>query len=150
MLPKTSPTNLPAWKKLKDKASQVLKEGLRKYAFEKDAVKESQISEGGVLFDFSRNLIDSEILSLLEQLVGEAEVKSSFSSLLKGEKINETEHRAVLHAALRNPEAFDFELDGKNIKAEILQSQSRMRDFSDAFTGGKIHGFTGKSSEYHS
>lgn len=98
-----------------------------------------------LLLDFSKNLIDDETLSLLRQLGSEANVAQWTEAMFKGEKINFTENRAVLHAALRNNPEKAILVDGRNVMPDIMEVLGRMRRFTDAVRDGTWRGHTGKS-----
>lgn len=98
-----------------------------------------------LLLDFSKNLIDDETLGLLRQLGSEANVAQWTEAMFKGEKINFTENRAVLHAALRNNPEKAILVDGRNVMPDIMEVLGRMRRFTDAVRDGTWRGHTGKS-----
>ena len=144
MLPKNSPTSLNSWKKLKELASEIKEKGRSDYGFENLPIDEYSVSLSNLLFDYSRNLINNEILQVLEELSKESGIVSSFKQTIKGEKINETEGRSVLHYALRNPGSYDFELDGINVKSGIEKENLKVEAFSKQFIDGQLKGASGK------
>ena len=98
----------------------------------------------GLLFDYSKNLINREIFDLLIGLAKAAGVNENAQKMFAGEKINWTEKRAVLHTALRNRSNKPVYVDGKNIMPEINAVLEKMRIFSDDVRKGKWLGATGK------
>jgi glucose-6-phosphate isomerase len=93
----------------------------------------------GMLFDFSKTTIDAGALSLLIELARQARVEDRREAMFSGEKINETEGRAVLHTALRAPGGV-VELDGQNVMPGVLETRARMERFAHALRTGEIAG----------
>lgn len=102
------------------------------------------LSINGILFDYSKNKITKETLSLFTQLLQELDYKQAINNLFEGEKINRTENRAVLHTALRNKGGNPVFDDGKDIMPEILEVLSRMKKFSTEINSGTWKGYSGK------
>ncbi len=143
MLSKTPPTQLKSWKRLKELSQSVL-------AALSKSPKEIRLGNpgwridlGNMVFDFSRNLLDKEVLIELERLADEANIREGYRQLISGDEINETENRSVLHPALRNPAAFDLELDGLNVREEVESSLKRIEKFSNEINSSKRTGFSG-------
>src|SRR5215217_9497651 len=103
MLPKNNPTNTQAWLLLKRHYDEEMQRThLRKlFASDPDRFKKFSLSFDSILFDYSKNILNNKTLQLLLQLAEECGVSSGIESMFKGEKINETEGRSVLHVALR-------------------------------------------------
>ena len=103
MLPKINPTQTAAWKALAAHF-EVLKSGSIKSQFEnnQNRFEEFSITQGDILFDYSKNNINNTTIEQLIQLANECELPAAIKAMFDGEKINETENRAVLHTALRN------------------------------------------------
>lgn len=101
--------------------------------------------ELNLLFDFSRQRITTETLELLMELAQERGLAGRIAAMFSGEKINETEHRAVLHTALRNRSERPVLLDGQDVMPEVRASLEKMRNFVEGVQGGRIHGATGKT-----
>ena len=94
---------------------------------------------------FSKNRINQKTIDLLLELANEVDLKQAIAAQFSGEKINQTEDRAVLHAALRAKENDIFLVDGKNVIPEIFAVKSKMKDFSNEIISGNKKGFTGKA-----
>ncbi len=107
--------------------------------------KNRYIEDGPLDFDYSRNLINEEVLDKLYELAEQCELPNSIEAMFSGQAINKTEGRSVLHTALRNPENFDFEIQGLNIKNEVKQSLRKMESFCARLHNGEFKGSTGKS-----
>ena len=97
-----------------------------------------------ILVDCSKNRITAETLSLLTDLADEAGVKAAIESMFKGEKINTTENRAVLHIALRNRTNEPFLVDGEDVMPEVNAVLQKIKIFSGQIISGEWKGYTGK------
>lgn len=135
-LPSVNPIKTETWKAL-EKHFQEIKARQMQDIFEKDASRSSRfkIEWQDFYLDYSKNRITDETISLLLKLVEEVNLKEAIGKQFSGEKINETEDRAVLHTALR-----DFE----NMKPEVKATLQKMKLFSDEISNGNHKGFTGK------
>ena len=144
MLPKKCPTELKSWKTLeniKKNRAFNLRELFRKNPERAD---EFSASFDDIYLDYSKNLIDREVMLALLGLAEEAGLKEGIAAMFSGEKINETENRAVLHTALRNFSDEPLFLDGRDIKEDIRRVQNRMKAFADKVSDKKWLGFSGK------
>lgn len=97
-----------------------------------------------ILVDYSKNIITSETLDLLRSLAKECGLSKAIDSMFKGEKINTTEQRAVLHTALRNRSNKAVIVEGEDVMPQINAALSKMKVFSDKITSASWKGFTGK------
>ena len=136
---------LPAWQALTQHKKQMRGFDMRT-AFAEDAERFAHfsLSVGDVLLDYSKNKISTETLRLLAQLARESGVETLRAAMFAGEQINVTEHRAVLHTALRNPAQSPLRVNGENIMPAIRQVLDRMRRFTEAVHTGAWRGYTGK------
>jgi glucose-6-phosphate isomerase len=101
-------------------------------------------AEAGDLFvDLSKNLITSETLGLLVALAGRAELRDRIEAMFRGERINVSEDRAVLHVALRAPAGEVIEVDGRNVVPDVHEVLDRMAAFAERVRSGDWHSFTG-------
>ena len=98
----------------------------------------------GIYFDYSKNLITDETLKLLLQLAEESGLRARIDAMFRGEKINVTEKRAVLHVALRAPRGTSIVVDGVNVVPEVHAVLDKMTDFSNRVRSGAWKGHTGK------
>jgi glucose-6-phosphate isomerase len=96
-----------------------------------------------VLFDWSKCAITADTMSLLDLLAREAGIAERRDAMLRGEKINATEKRAVLHTALRNPAAGGVTVDGGDVMPEVHGVLAAMAEFADAIRQGRAPGATG-------
>ena len=97
-----------------------------------------------ILFDFSKNRITEETLTLLFKLARERGLEEKIKAMFEGEKINQTEQRAVLHVALRNRSSRPIKVNGHDVKYDVNHILNKMRQFCDAVHSGDWRGFTGK------
>jgi glucose-6-phosphate isomerase len=98
----------------------------------------------GVYLDYSKNRIDHETLSLLVELAEQSELRARIDAMFRGEKINVTENRAVLHVALRAPRGASIVVDGKNVVPEVHVVLDKMAELAIRIRSGQWKGHTGK------
>src|SRR5205085_11686560 len=94
--------------------------------------------------DYSKNRITDETLKLLLQLANECELPGRIDAMFRGEKINVTEDRAVLHTALRAPEGASVVVDGENVVPQVHAVRNKMAQFCNRVRSGDWKGYTGK------
>jgi glucose-6-phosphate isomerase len=139
-------TRLPAWQALETHYPKIRKLHLREL-FADDAKRgERMATEAvGIYFDYSKHLITDETLRLLLQLAEESGLRARVDAMFRGEKINVTEKRAVLHVALRAPEGHSIMEEGKDVVLQVRAVLARMAGFSNRVRSGEWKGHTGKS-----
>ncbi len=98
----------------------------------------------GLLLDYSKNRITAETLQLLLKLAEESRLRERIDAMFRGEKINITEKRAVLHTALRAPRDASIVVDGENVVPKVHAVLDRMADFANRVRSGEWKGHTGK------
>ena len=98
----------------------------------------------GLLLDYSKNRITAETLNLLLKLAEESRLRERIEAMFRGEKINITEKRAVLHTALRAPRDASIVVDGENVVPKVHAVLDRMADFANRVRSGEWKGHTGK------
>ncbi len=145
MLPRIDFCSTNAYKALLKHFEQIKKEPLRDLFKDPKRFEQFSISFGDILLDYSKNRINSQTHELLLLLATECGLKDAIEQQFKGEIINETEGRAVLHTALRNPDSTGFMLDGRDILPDIHRVLNKMEQFSDQVISGEWKGFSGKS-----
>ncbi|WP_300362813.1 glucose-6-phosphate isomerase, partial [Hydrogenimonas sp.] len=146
MLKNIDPTRTDAWKRLEKLYEERKGKHLREM-FAADSRRFERFSrtlDDEILLDFSKNLIDDEIFETLLALAVECDVKGAAEAMFKGEKINRTENRAVLHTALRNRSNTPVLVDGEDVMPKINAVLKRMEDFCAQIHGGEWRGYTGK------
>jgi len=135
----------PAWQALEAHYQQMKDVHLRTLFAQDPARGERLVAEGaGLVLDYSKNRVNDQTLRLLLQLAETGGVAARRDAMFRGEKINITEKRAVLHVALRAPRGESIVVDGDNVVAGVHAVLDRMADFSNRVRGGAWKGFTGK------
>ena len=138
-------TQSQTWKALEQHKHQIEPLAMRDlFAREPDRFHRFSLRQGDLLLDFSKNRISDETLRLLRKLAREAGVEAMRDRMFAGEPINLTEHRAVLHVALRNRADRPIRLDGQDVMPDVNAALRHMAAFSDAVRGGAWTGYTGK------
>ncbi len=134
-----------AWQALEAHYGQVKDLHMRAlFAQEPDRFERLSIKFGDILFDYSKNRITDETMRLLLNLAEDANLAAQIEAMFTGEKINNTEGRAVLHTALRNQSDLPVLVDGEDVMPEIRRVLAKMRHFSESVRSGDWRGFTGK------
>lgn len=145
-LKKRSAVKRPAWKALESHYKKVSKTHLRQL-FEKDAErgKRMAVEALGIYLDYSKNRITKKTLKLLLQLAEDAHLQTRIEAMFRGEKINLTENRAVLHVALRAPKGTSIVVDGEDVVPKVHAVLDKMADFANRIRSGEWKGHTGKA-----
>lgn len=145
MLEKINPVETAAWKKLQEHYTRM--EGLHMQdMFSEDAGRFSRFSTmfEEILLDYSKNIINEETMGLLRELADETKVVDAIEKMFSGDKINETEGRAVLHTALRNRSNAPVFVDGNDVMPGVNKVLAQMKAFSEKITSGAWKGYSGK------
>ena len=141
----SSLTARPAWKALAAHHEKVRGVHLRELFADDPERGERLTAEAvGLFLDYSKNRITDETLKLLLQLAEESGLRERIDAMFRGEKINVTENRAVLHVALRAPRGASIVVDGENVVPQVHAVLDKMADFSDRVRSGAWKGHTGK------
>ncbi|HVA69075.1 MAG TPA: glucose-6-phosphate isomerase [Candidatus Binataceae bacterium] len=138
-------TERPAWKALGAHYEKLRGVHLRTLFRDDPQRGERLAAEAvGLYFDYSKHRITDETLGLLIALANEIGLRGRIDAMFRGDKINVTERRAVLHVALRAPRGASIMVDGKNVVPEVHEVLDRMADFSRRVRSGEWKGHTGK------
>jgi glucose-6-phosphate isomerase len=138
-------TRRPAWQALQTHYQQMKEVHLRTLFAQDPRRGERLTAEGAGLFlDYSKNRVTDETLRLLQALAADAGVGARRDAMFRGDKINVTEKRAVLHVALRAPRGGSIVVDGQNVVPHVHAVLDRMSDFANRVRGGVWKGHTGK------
>lgn len=138
-------TQLPAWQALQRHFKQVGSQHLRELFAQDPQRGERLTAEGAGLFlDYSKNRVTDETLKLLVQLAQETGLRERIDAMFRGDKINITEKRAVLHVALRAPRGATIMVDGENVVPAVHAVLDKMAAFSQRIRSSEWKGFTGK------
>ena len=134
-----------AWKELATHHKKIGKLHLREL-FAKDAKRGHQLTVEalGLYLDYSKNRITDQTLKLLIQLAEQSRLRERIEAMFRGDKINLTENRAVLHIALRAPRKTSIVVDGENVVPKVHAVLDRMADFAKRVRNGEWKGHTGK------
>lgn len=149
MFPSIQPDQTQAWKKLEAHYDLMKGRHLRDL-FREEPNRFSQFSLclGEIVFDYSKNLITNQTLTLLEELANECGLADAIRAMFSGEKINRTENRQVLHTALRNFSGHPVLVDGKDVMPDVKQVLAQMKDCCEKIHNGTWTGYTGKKIRY--
>jgi glucose-6-phosphate isomerase len=138
-------TKLPGWQALEAHYPKVRELHLRKlFADDPKRGERMTVDDVGICFDYSKHRITDETLSLLIQLAEESGLRARIDAMFRGEKINVTEKRAVLHVALRAPVGQSIVLDGEDVVPHVHAVLDRMSAFSARVRSGEWKGHTGR------
>ncbi len=145
MLAKINPRKTQAWKNLQTHYA-LMKDQRMAEMFRQDPGRFSKYSLRfeDLLLDYSKNIVDGETMRLLFALAAEVRLPSAIEEMFSGEKINETEDRAVLHTVLRNPGGAAVCLEGRDVAADVQKVLRKMEDFSGQVLSGAWKGYRGK------
>jgi glucose-6-phosphate isomerase len=141
----SSLTSRPAWQALQTDYEKVRQVHLRElFAENPKRAERFSVEAVGLYLDYSKNRITDETLKLLLQLAEESGLRARIDAMFRGEKINITEKRAVLHVALRAPRDASIAVEGQNVVPEVHAVLDKMSAFSDRVRSGEWRGHTGK------
>ena len=149
MLPVINPANTAAWKKLQEHYKEIKQVSLQEL-FENDPKRFDKFSccTKDLVLDYSKNRITQKTMGLLVELAKECQLEKCRSLFFSGAAINATEHRAVLHTALRNFSSQPIYVEGKNVMPEVKKVLRQMKSFCESIHNGKHRGYTGKRIKY--
>jgi glucose-6-phosphate isomerase len=134
-----------AWKALEQHHEQIGEKHLKEF-FAEDAGRGARYTAetAGIFLDYSKNRVNDETLKLLVQLAEESGVAEHRDAMFRGDKINVTENRAVLHVALRAPKSESIVVDGEDVVPQVHAVLDKMSGFADRVRSGEWKGQTGK------
>jgi len=146
MSPTATPlTSRPAWKALETHARAMRDMHLRTLFAGDPSRGERLTAEGAGLFlDYSKHRVTDETMRLLVELAEESGLRGRIDAMFRGDKINVTEDRAVLHVALRAPKDASIVVDGKNVVPDVHEVLDKMAGFANRVRSGEWKGHTGK------
>jgi glucose-6-phosphate isomerase len=142
---KPSLSQRPAWRALGAHYEQIKDVHLRQlFADDPKRGERFALEQVGLYLDFSKNRVSEETIQLLVSLAEACDLRSRIDGMFRGEKINITEKRAVLHVALRAPRGQSIIVDGENVVPKVHEVLDRMADFANRVRSGAWKGHTGK------
>ncbi|MFG2268996.1 glucose-6-phosphate isomerase [Streptomyces chartreusis] len=136
----------PEWTALEDHRAEAMQRPQLRELFAADPSRAERyvVRVGDLRIDYSKHLIDDETLALLHELAVATDVSGLRDAMFRGEKINVTEDRAVLHTALRAPRDAVIEVDGENVVPKVHAVLDKMSGFAERVRSGAWTGYTGK------
>lgn len=138
-------TTSKAWIALQEHYQKIQSYSLRDaFAKEPDRFSKFSLQLNDILFDYSKNRITDQTLPLLINLARQADLQPKIQAMFSGVEINTTEHRAVLHTALRNRSNRPIYVDGQDVMPEINKVLAKMRSFCHRVRSGEWKGYTDK------
>ncbi len=133
------------WKALTAHSKKISELHLRDlFATDPERGRRLAVEAAGLYLDYSKNRVTDDTLDLLLQLAEESGLRSRIEAMFRGEKINRTENRAVLHVALRAPRGVSILVDGRDVVPDVHDMLRKMTDFSNRIGSGAWTGHTGK------
>jgi glucose-6-phosphate isomerase len=146
MLDKINPTDTAAWRKLAAH-HRTLKKSHMRDMFIKDPARfrKFSLTFQDMTVDYSKNVLSGRTVKLLLELARQCRLQDAIEKMFAGEKINETEGRAVLHVALRNRSNTPIYIDGADVMPEVNAVLEQMKSFSGRIIRGEWKGYTGKA-----
>lgn len=149
MLPKINPRSTATWPLLKEHFAEMQSVKMRElFATDKNRFDQMNIRLDDILFDYSKNIVTGKTLDLLLQLANDCKLKEAISAMFDGDIINATEHRSVLHTALRNFSKEPVYAEGNNVMPQVKKVLRKMKVFCEAVHSGEHRGYTGKRIKY--
>lgn len=146
MLPRQNPTVTNAWKELSNHFDDIKEKHMRQlFRQEKDRAFKFSINFNDIHLDYSKNIITEETMDLLIKLARDCGLSQAITEMYAGNKINETENRAVYHIALRNLNDKPMYVDNHDVMPEVKKVLAQMKRFSESVISGDWHGYTGKA-----
>jgi len=140
-----SPAQGPAWQALEAHYLTIKDRHLRQlFAEDPKRGERMAVEAAGIYYDYSKHRVTDETLGLLQRLAAEAGLRSRIDAMFRGDKINATENRAVLHTALRAPKGKSIMVDGQDVVPQVHAVLEAMADFCVRLRGGQWKGHTGK------
>jgi glucose-6-phosphate isomerase len=135
----------PAWKALEQHQGQIAGRHLRElFAADPKRAERFAVEAAGLYLDYSKNRVTEETIRLLLQLADESDLRGRIDAMFRGDRINVSENRSVLHVALRRPAGAALVVDGEDVTKGVHEVLGRMRAFSDRVRSGAFKGHTGK------
>ncbi len=144
-MPTTPLRERKAWQALERHYADISGQHLRDlFAADPQRGERLTAEAAGIYLDYSKNRITDETVALLVQLAEESGLPEHRDAMFRGDHINVSENRAVLHTALRLPASAALVVDGQDVVGDVHAVLGRMREFSDRVRSGEFKGFTGK------
>jgi len=141
-----NPTTTIAWKSLQKSYQEIKNVDMKKLFLQHaDRQEKYSLKHDDFKLDFSKNRINDSVLTSLVALANEVDLKDGIDKMFAGDIINETEHRAVLHTALRDKSSTPVLVDGVNVLVEVNDTLKKIKGFSEKVISGNHKGYSGKA-----
>src|SRR6187551_1679494 len=146
MLPNHNPTETNAWQRLEMHFLSMQATHMRElFADDANRFQKFHVTFEDILVDYSKNMVIDEIMKELFTLASEVELKVAITSMFRGDKINQTENRSVLHTALRNRSNTPVLVDGADVMPDVNKVLQQMKKFTNDLQSGSWKGYSGKA-----
>jgi len=138
-------TKSKTWAKLQEHHYNIKNMQIRDFfEFDDDRFQKYSINFGNLTFDYSKNRINFDTIALLTELANSMKLNYKIAEMFNGDKINFTENRAVLHAALRANQGDNFSVEGQPVTDLVISTRNKMQKFVNQIHSGELLGYTGK------
>lgn len=145
MFPKINPVTTSAWQELQSHFNEISKYRIAEYfKNDKERFQKYSLQFEDIFFDYSKNNFNEKTKELLLKLAEECKLREAIDAMFSGEKINETENRAVLHTALRSFKDTGLVVDGENVYDEVDKVRQKMKSFCEKIHTGEWTGYRGR------
>ncbi|MBW2011659.1 MAG: glucose-6-phosphate isomerase, partial [Deltaproteobacteria bacterium] len=142
---KINPVKTNSWRKVSEHFEKMKNVHMKNlFAADPNRFEKFSIRFNDILVDYSKNIITSESVKFFMELADETGLNDAIEKMFSGDKINETENRAVLHIALRSKANTPIYVDGKDVMPEVNAVLEKMRVFCDKIISGEWKGYTHK------
>lgn len=149
MFPKINPTSTPSWQALQQHFEEMKNVHMKElFATDSERFNKYSICTSDIVFDYSKNIITDKTKQLLLELANDCQLPAAIKAMFEGEKINDSEKRAVLHTALRNFSGNPVLFEGKDVMPEIITVLEQMKNFCAKIHSGEWKGYSGKKIKY--
>jgi glucose-6-phosphate isomerase len=144
-LKKINPTQTKSWKKLLKHFESIKNKKIEDLLGSRKSPENFNLVWDDFIIDISKNIIDNTTLELLLELADECNLGDAILKQFRGDSINETENRAVLHTAVRTFKKDSININGKDIIPSIFETREKIKRFTNNILNGNLKGATGKS-----
>ncbi len=149
MLPRINPITTASWRSLQEHYLEMKNVHMRElFKNDPDRFFKYSITTRDIVFDYSKNIVNDKTMSLLAKLADDCQLQAGIDAMFNGEKINETENRAVLHTALRNLSSEPVYAEVKDVMPDVRKVLKQMKNFCNRVHDGRWRGYTGKRIRY--
>jgi len=149
MFPKINPTSTRSWQALQQHFEEMKNVHMKDlFATDSERFNKYSICTSDIVFDYSKNIITDKTKQLLLELANDCQLPAAIKAMFEGDKINDSEKRAVLHTALRNFSGNQVLFEGKDVMPEINTVLEQMKNFCSKIHSGEWKGYSGKKIKY--